>query len=166
MTDLPIKTTYGSKQKSHCRLHFGGFSLFLSCLPLSLSSLSLSLLFPWKLTSRWRGWRGSGGQTRTSGPVWPCMEYGQTGPVGKLGSLYYELTKLIRLQSELFMFCLFNPPQTEQTEWYQNLFQTPNVLRYCFNILSLIHQYSYLFSSGLIKNYRLRDASDAKNAVF
>ena len=50
-----------------------GVFFSVSILSFSLSIVSLTLLFPWKLASRWRGWRGSGRQTRTSGPVWPCM---------------------------------------------------------------------------------------------
>lgn len=111
MTYLSIKTTYSSQQETDCRPHIQYFGLFL-CFSLVFLSLSLSLLFPWKLASRWRGWRGSGRQTRTSGPVWPCMV---RGPVGELGNLHCELTKLIRLQTELFLFFVFCILNTSQT---------------------------------------------------
>lgn len=42
------------------------------------------------------------------------MVHVQTSPVGELGSLHCELTELIHLQSELFMFCLLNTSKTEQ----------------------------------------------------
>lgn len=73
-----FKLTYLLKQRialdrsqTADRVLWGCFSV--SILSFSLSVVSLALLFPWKLASRWRGWRGSGRQTRTSGPVWPCM---------------------------------------------------------------------------------------------
>lgn len=94
------------------RLQTTFFGVFLCFSVYTLSFfLSFSLLFPWKLASRWRGWRESGRQTRTSGPVWSCVV---PGLMGELGSLHCSLTKLIKFLPERFMFCLLNssPPST------------------------------------------------------
>lgn len=152
------KALYRSETADHI---LGFFSLFLSCLSLSILyrlSLSLPLLFPWKLASKKkrvrRKWKTDQDKWAT---VWPCMVHGQTVALWEnWGNQHCELTELIRLQSELFMFRLLNTSQTVTiTQGYKPLFQ-----------ILLLYLISDPSASVLIKKHCFRDAFGANTAVF